>query len=60
MIPAKARALLAEIGIKDRGDGTLADAEGHPIAFVMNTNTGNDRRQKSAVIIQEDLKRLGH
>jgi peptide/nickel transport system substrate-binding protein len=57
--PAKARTLLAEIGIKDRGDGTLADAEGHPIAFVMNTNAGNDRRQKSAVIIQEDLKRLG-
>jgi peptide/nickel transport system substrate-binding protein len=57
--PAKARALLAEIGIKDRGDGTLADAEGNPIAFVMNTNAGNDRRQKSAVIIQEDLKRLG-
>ena len=57
--PAKARALLAEIGIKDRGDGTLADSDGNPIAFVMNTNAGNDRRQKSAVIIQEDLKRLG-
>ncbi|MDB6016156.1 MAG: extracellular solute-binding protein family 5 [Pedosphaera sp.] len=57
--PAKAKALLAEIGIKDRGDGTLVDAEGHPIAFVMNTNTGNDRRQKTGVIIQEDLKRLG-
>jgi peptide/nickel transport system substrate-binding protein len=57
--PEKARALLAEIGIKDRGDGILADSEGHPISFVMNTNAGNDRRQKSAVIIQEDLKRLG-
>ena len=57
--PAKARALLAEIGIKDRGDGTLADADGHPIEFVMNTNAGNDRREKSGVIIQEDLKRLG-
>ncbi len=55
----KARALLAEIGIKDRGDGTLVDPEGHPIAFVMNTNAGNDRRQKTAVIVQEDLKRLG-
>jgi peptide/nickel transport system substrate-binding protein len=55
----KARALLAEIGIKDRGDGTLADDDGHPIAFVLNTNTGNDRRQKTAVIVQEDLKRLG-
>jgi peptide/nickel transport system substrate-binding protein len=57
--PAKARALLAEIGIKDRGDGTLADAEGHPIAFVMNSNAGNDRRQKTGVLVQEDLKRLG-
>ncbi len=57
--PAKARALLAEIGIKDRGDGTLADDEGHPIAFVLNSNSGNDRRQKSSVLIQEDLKRLG-
>jgi peptide/nickel transport system substrate-binding protein len=56
---AKALALLREIGIKDRGDGTLADAEGHPIAFTLNTNTGNDRRQKTAVIVQEDLKRLG-
>jgi peptide/nickel transport system substrate-binding protein len=57
--PAKARALLAEIGIKDRGDGTLADDEGHPITFIMNSNAGNDRREKSAVLIQEDLKRLG-
>lgn len=55
----KARALLAEIGIKDRGDGTLVDEDGHPIAFVLNTNSGNDRRQKTAVIVQEDLKRLG-
>jgi peptide/nickel transport system substrate-binding protein len=57
--PAKAKALLAEIGIKDRGDGTLADADGHPISFIMNSNAGNDRRQKTAVIIQEDFKRLG-
>ncbi len=57
--PAKARALLAEIGIKDRGDGTLADDEGHPIAFTLNTNAGNDRRQKTGVLLQEDLKRLG-
>lgn len=57
--PAKALALLAEIGIKKRDDGTLADSDGNPIAFTMNTNTGNDRRQKTAVIIQEDLKRLG-
>jgi peptide/nickel transport system substrate-binding protein len=57
--PARARALLAEIGIKDRGDGKLADADGHPVEFVLNTNTENDRRQKAAVVIQEDLRRLG-
>jgi peptide/nickel transport system substrate-binding protein len=57
--PAKARELLAQMGIKDRGDGTLADADGHPVAFVMNSNAGNDRRQKTGVLIQEDLKRLG-
>ncbi len=57
--PARALALLAEIGIKKRDDGTLADSDGNPIAFTMNTNAGNDRRQKSGVIIQEDLKRLG-
>ncbi len=57
--PAKALALLAEIGIKPRGDGTLVDSDGHPIEFVMNTNAGNDRRQKSGVIILEDLKKLG-
>lgn len=57
--PEKAKALLAEIGIKDRGDGTLVDADGHPIEFILNTNTGNDRRQKTCVLIQEDLKRIG-
>lgn len=57
--PAKAKQLLAEIGIKDRGDGTLVDANGHPVQFVMYTNAGNDRRQKSGVLVQEDLKKIG-
>jgi len=58
--PAKARALLAEMGIRDRdGDGKLEDAKGNRIAFVMNTNTGNTDREKIGVLIQEDLKRLG-
>jgi len=56
----KARTLMAEIGIKDRdGDGVLEDADGTPIEFVLNTNTGNNVREKVAVLIQEDLKRLG-
>ncbi|HEY0456304.1 MAG TPA: ABC transporter substrate-binding protein, partial [Verrucomicrobiae bacterium] len=57
---AKARALLKEIGIEDRnGDGFLEDADGNVIEFILNTNTGNDVRIKTSVLIQEDLKRLG-
>ncbi|MBU6398707.1 MAG: ABC transporter substrate-binding protein [Verrucomicrobia bacterium] len=58
--PAKARALLAELGIQDRnGDGMLEDADGQPVEFVLNTNTGNSVREKIAVLLQEDLKKLG-
>jgi len=58
--PDKARALLAEIGIKDRdADGYLKDSDGNTIEFSLNTNTGNDTRGKIALMIQEDLKRLG-
>ncbi|HXG47937.1 MAG TPA: ABC transporter substrate-binding protein [Methylomirabilota bacterium] len=58
--PTRARALLREIGIEDRdGDGMLEDAEGHVIEFELNTNAGNSRREKGAVIVQSDLKRLG-
>jgi peptide/nickel transport system substrate-binding protein len=58
--PAKALALLKEIGIEHRNaDGILEDARGHPIEFVLNTNTGNDTRGKMAVMIQSDLDKLG-
>jgi peptide/nickel transport system substrate-binding protein len=58
--PAKARELLKEIGIEDRkGDGHLEDADGHPIEFVLNTNTGNSARGKSALLIASDLQKLG-
>jgi len=56
----KALALLAEIGIKDRdADGYLKDADGNTVEFVFNTNTGNETRGKTALMIQEDLKALG-
>ena len=58
--PARAKQLLAEIGILDRnGDGQLEDAAGRPVEFELNTNAGNSRREKGAIIVQEDLKRLG-
>jgi len=58
--PNKAKSLLAEIGIQDRnGDGYLEDSDGNVIEFVFNTNTGNNIRDKTAVLIQDDLKKLG-
>ncbi len=56
----KAHALLAEIGIKDRdAEGYLKDADGNTIEFAFNTNTGNDVRGKTALMIAEDFKKLG-
>lgn len=58
--PARARALLKEIGIEDRnGDGTLEDAQGNALEFELNTNVGNNVREKVAVFVQSDLKKLG-
>jgi peptide/nickel transport system substrate-binding protein len=58
--PARAKALLAEIGIQDRkGSGTLEDADGNPIEILFNSNTGNPMREKAALIIQDDLKKIG-
>ncbi len=52
--------MLKEIGIEDRnGDGILEDGDGNPIEFVLNTNTGNNTRDKIAVLIQSDLKKIG-
>jgi peptide/nickel transport system substrate-binding protein len=56
----KAKSLLSEIGIRDRnGDGILEDDAGNKIEFTLNTNTGNETREKISVLVQEDLKRLG-
>ena len=58
--PARARALLKEIGIEDRnGDGTLEDAQGNVLEFELNTNVGNNTREKVAIFVQSDLKKLG-
>ncbi|MEI9864199.1 MAG: ABC transporter substrate-binding protein [Limisphaerales bacterium] len=43
----KAKALLKEIGIEKRnGDDFATDADGNPIEFVLNSNTGNAAREK--------------
>lgn len=57
--PAKAVALLNEAGWEDRdGDGIL-DKDGKPFEFTVITNEGNPLRQRTAVIIQERLKKIG-
>jgi peptide/nickel transport system substrate-binding protein len=56
----KAKALLKEIGIEQRnGDDFATDADGNPVEFVLNSNTGNNAREKVAVLIAHDLKQLG-
>jgi peptide/nickel transport system substrate-binding protein len=56
----KALAMLKEIGIEKRNGGDFAtDADGNKIEFVLNTNTGNGPREKTALLIASDLEKLG-
>ncbi len=58
--PAKARALLAEMGLKDRdGDGIIEDEQGHKVSFTINTNAGNNIREDMADFIRKDLSEIG-
>jgi peptide/nickel transport system substrate-binding protein len=57
---ARARTLLAQVGIQDRnGDGVMEDADGNPIEVQFYSNAGNPLRERAAALIQEDLKKLG-
>jgi peptide/nickel transport system substrate-binding protein len=56
----KARAILTEAGYIDRDqDGVIEDREGNPVAFTLNTNSGNQIREKMCSIIKEDWTQLG-
>jgi peptide/nickel transport system substrate-binding protein len=39
--------------------GVLRDREGHPVEFSVITNSGNKPRERMAVMIQQDLGKLG-
>jgi peptide/nickel transport system substrate-binding protein len=57
---ARARTLLGEIGIKPRqADGQMVDADGTPVEFKFYSNAGNPLRERTAVLIEQDLKKLG-
>ncbi len=56
----KAKALLAEAGLKDRnGDGILEDEQGNAVQFTLMTNSGNNLREQIAEILRKDMSRLG-
>ncbi len=58
--PGRAKALLAEMGIEDRnGDGLLEDGDGHLMEFSILSNADNAARSKMAVMIQDDLNKIG-
>lgn len=50
--------LLAAGGFVKRGD-RLYDREGHPVEFNLITNAGNSNREASAIMIVNDLQKLG-
>jgi peptide/nickel transport system substrate-binding protein len=58
--PARARQLLAEAGLADRdGDGTLDDARGLPVRFSIATQKGHTLRERTAAVVQEQLRQVG-
>lgn len=57
--PARARALLAGLGLEDRNqDGALEDASGEPVRFSILTQRGHIR-ERTAAVIQEQLRHVG-
>jgi peptide/nickel transport system substrate-binding protein len=57
--PARARQLLAGIGLTDRdGDGMLEDAGGAPARFSIVTQGGHIR-ERVTTVVQEQLRQLG-
>jgi peptide/nickel transport system substrate-binding protein len=57
--PAKARELLAAIGLRDRnGDGMLEDAAGAPVRFSVITQRGH-LRERVASMLQQQLRQVG-
>jgi peptide/nickel transport system substrate-binding protein len=58
--PARARVLLAGIGLRDRdGDGLLEDASGKTARFTLMTQKARTSRERGAAVIQESLRQVG-
>jgi peptide/nickel transport system substrate-binding protein len=57
--PARAKALLAEAGWRERNAEGILVKNGKPFTFEILTNQGNDERKKVAEIIQASLRDIG-
>jgi peptide/nickel transport system substrate-binding protein len=58
--PAKARALLAQIGLEDRnGDGMLEDRAGRPARFTLIAQKGQTAFERGAMVIRDQVKAIG-
>jgi peptide/nickel transport system substrate-binding protein len=58
--PARAKALLASIGLTDKNsDGMLEDAAGRPARFALLTQKGQTANERSAAVIRDELKKIG-
>lgn len=58
--PRHARELLASMGMSSRsGDGTLLDAQNHPVEFTLLSSFDNPVRKGIAMRIEDDLKQIG-
>jgi peptide/nickel transport system substrate-binding protein len=56
--PDGALKLLAQEGFHLQG-GALKDKDGNPVEFSIVTNAGNSFRERMAVLIQQDLQKIG-
>jgi peptide/nickel transport system substrate-binding protein len=58
--PAKARRLMATLGLSDRnGDGTLEDPAGRPVRFSIIVQAGHTIRERAVSVLQDQFRRLG-
>jgi peptide/nickel transport system substrate-binding protein len=57
--PAEARRILAAKGWRDSDGDGLIDKDGKPFAFELITNAGNRPRADTAVMIQDQLRKVG-
>ncbi|HEY6893922.1 MAG TPA: ABC transporter substrate-binding protein [Rhodanobacteraceae bacterium] len=58
--PARARQLLASIGLTDRnGDGVLEDGGGAPARFTLLTQKGLTSLERGSSVIRDELKKIG-